>query len=770
MRSRLWTWGAVIAVLIVLGVVVLEVLPSRNAATTRAAQVARAGFVGGESCAGCHAREHRAWQASQHSRAMQHANDKTVLGDFEDARFSYAGVQTTFFRRDGAYFVRTDGADGKMAEFEIKYTFGVEPLQQYLIELPGRRLQALSIAWDARPASAGGGRWFHLYPGEHIDSGDELHWTKRQQNWNFMCADCHSVDVRKNFDAAKDAYATSWSDLSVGCEGCHGPGSAHVAWAKQPDPSVAHKGLTVALDERRDVRWSIDPVSGNATRSRARTTDREIEVCAQCHARRGQIAEDYVAGRPFLDHYMPALLTDPLYYADGQQRGEVYVWASFLQSRMYRHGVTCSDCHDPHTQKTRAQGDAVCAQCHSAAKYAATTHHHHEPASPGARCVSCHMPTTTYMGVDARRDHSFRIPRPERTVALGVPNACSGCHSKQDAKWAEQVVLGWYGHVPAGFQAFAPAFSAAQKNAPGAAASLAQVASDISQSPVARASAIERLAQLSDSATLMSAARRGVGDAHPLVRLAAIRLLEALPAGDRLPIGAPLLSDPMRAIRIEAARVLAPAIPGASNMAQHAAWRTASEEFVAAQRYNADRPESMVVLGSFEAALRQFDDAQAAFAAARALDPAFVPAYVNAAEALRVSGREADAEAMLRDGVQKVPRDAALHHALGLALARRKEPAGAMRELDLAARLAQDEPRYVYVYAVALNSYGRSRDAVRVLERAIERFPRQRDMLVALVTFHRDAGNRAAARAMATRLVEAFPDDAEAKSLLQSVE
>ena len=162
---------------------------------------------------------------------MQEATQATVLGDFADASFTQYGVTSKFFRKDGRFFVRTDGADGALADFEVKYTFGVHPLQQYLIGFPDGRMQALSIAWDARPREQGGRRWFHLYPDERIDHHDPLHWTRLSQNWNFACAECHSTNLRRNYDAQGDRFATTWSDLSVGCESCHGPGSDHVTWA-----------------------------------------------------------------------------------------------------------------------------------------------------------------------------------------------------------------------------------------------------------------------------------------------------------------------------------------------------------------------------------------------------------------------------------------------------------------------------------------------------------------------------------------------------------
>ncbi len=369
---------------------------------------------------------------------MQHATEQTVLGNFNDATYSFQGVQSSFFRRDGRYFIRTDGPDGQLADFEVKYTFGVAPLQQYLVELPGGRLQAVSVTWDARPREQGGQRWFRQYPNEKIDHTDELHWTRRAQNWNFMCADCHSTQVSKGYDAADDSFKTTTPKSRSVAKRATGP-APHTSNGPGARAADAGKGLTVQLDERRGVTWGRNAATGQPVRSKPRTTEREIEVCAQCHARRAQIAEGYQPGRPFMDHYLPSLLVPGLYHADGQQQDEVFIWGSWLQSRMHAAGVTCSDCHDPHTQKLRAPGNTVCAQCHDASKYDASTHHRHQQGAAGAQCANCHMPQNTYMVVDPRRDHSMRVPRPDESVALGVPNACNACHTDRDAKWAAAI-------------------------------------------------------------------------------------------------------------------------------------------------------------------------------------------------------------------------------------------------------------------------------------------------------------------------------------------
>ena len=397
----------------------------------------------------CHAREAERWKGSDHARAMQPANSATVLGNFDHATFEKDGVTSTFFSRDGEYFVRTDGPDGQLHDYKIDYTFGVDPLQQYLIAFPNGRYQALSIAWDSRPAAAGGQRWFHLYPQEKIDHRDILHWTGQLQNWNFMCADCHSTNLQKDYRLAEDRYQTTWSDINVSCEACHGPGSRHVAWAQdgpsgrpEPDPT---RGLVAPLKDTSGGVWAFPPGEAIARRTKPPSSRAEVETCGRCHARRGQVWGDYQPGQPLEQSYRGALLDASLYHADGQIRDEVYEYGSFLQSKMYQAGVTCSNCHEPHSGHLHAQGNALCAQCHLPAKYDGPQHHFHQADTKAAQCVSCHMIERFYMVLDGRRDHSFRVPRPDLSVKIGTPSVCTDCHAGRTAQWAADAVVQWYG-------------------------------------------------------------------------------------------------------------------------------------------------------------------------------------------------------------------------------------------------------------------------------------------------------------------------------------
>ncbi|MBP7981741.1 MAG: ammonia-forming cytochrome c nitrite reductase subunit c552 [Arenimonas sp.] len=737
--------------------------PSPTSAAVPPSAPIKADYLGSDACAGCHKVEFSAWQASQHAKAMQHADAKTVLGDFNNASFTYNGIVSEFFRKGDAYFVRTDGPDGKLAEFEIKYTFGLDPIQQYLVEFPDGRLQALSISWDSRPAGMGGQRWFHLYAGENVDASDELHWTRRAQNWNYMCSDCHSTDVRKNYDEATDTFNTSWKEISVGCEACHGPGSAHVQAAKAGGAHDPGK-LTAHFIERNGVSWIMDAATGNARRSEPRTGDAEIQVCAQCHARRGQVADGYRPGDAFHDYYRASALAPGLYHADGQQRDEVYIWGSFAQSKMNQAGVTCSDCHDPHTQKLRAEGNAVCAGCHMPAKYDSESHHRHPQGSTGAQCANCHMPETTYMQIDPRRDHSLRVPRPDLSIGSDTPNACNGCHRESDAAWAADAIKAW-GRQPKGHQQFAAAFASAADGKADANARLANIAAGLEHPGIARAGALELLAGYP---TPMSAfaAEKALSDADPLVRRAAVSALQNLPPERRLPLLAPLLNDPVRTVRMEAASALADGMQGA-DAEQQRAFVKAAGEFEAAQRFNADTPEARSALGSFYARQGRLAEGEARLQSALKLEPRFVPAYVNLADLYRVMGRDADSERTLRAGLAQAPQSAELHHALGLALVRLKRMPEALAELQRAALLAPENPRYAYVLAVALNSTGKATAALKELRRGLEQNPGNLDLLIAGASIGRDSGDSKAIREFVQQLINRYPNDPNVRQFLQ---
>jgi len=746
MRTIVATIPAIFALLLLCG------CGDADAPTETAAPVpVTAGYVGGTACADCHDAEFRLWVGSHHDLAMQAADEATVLGDFDAARFEYGGVTTEFYRRDGRFYVRTDGADGELAEFEVTHAFGVDPLQQYLVPLQDGRLQALPIAWDSRPAERGGERWFHLYGGEALGHEDPLHWTGTFMNWNTSCAECHSTDLRKRYAAASDTFDTAFSSIDVDCEACHGPGSLHV---------INPQGEKLALDRDSGAQWSFAPGAAIASRSAPRDNDVQVETCAQCHSRRGQLVDGFRAGMPLLDAFRPSLLDAGLYFADGQILDEVYVYGSFLQSRMYAAGVTCSDCHDPHSARLRGEGNAVCAQCHLPAVFDTSGHDHH---APGMQCVDCHMPARTYMVVDPRRDHSFRVPRPDLSTELAAPNACNGCHDDRTESWAAGQVTAWFPdgrrHEPHYGEALAAGRNWARDRAP----RLLELIADDRAPAIVRATAIGLLARQPDDMALTVFAR-ALDDPSPLVRLAAIDACAVAPAELRVSALQPFLADPLLALRVAAAHALAP-VRAEIPQAQRAVLDDALDEYRQSQVFNSDRAEGFVNLAGLEANAGDANDAIATLETAVERHPYFVAAYVNLADLYRRTGREADALAVLREAVRQTPEDAAGHIALGLAQVRSGEGADALARFRHAVELDPDAPYYRYVLGVALNSLAAADEALETLRAANRRFPGYAEITFLLTTILRDEGRVDEARRFAREFVELAPRDPRALAL-----
>ncbi len=731
-------------------------------------------YTGASSCADCHQAEYDAWVGSHHDLAMDHATVDTVLGDFDDAAFEHDGVVSAFSRRGDEFWVRTEGPDGAPTDYRVDYVFGVDPLQQYLVAFPGGRYQALPIAWDARTTSQNGQGWFHLYSEETPAPGDPLHWTGINQNWNYMCAECHSTDLRKGYDASSDTYDTTWAEIDVSCEACHGPGSRHVGWARHVEglegealeAAWGDAGLVVQLGERDDPVWTFDE-TGIARRQPARTSGTQVETCGRCHSRRGVLRADYEHGAPLADSHRVSLLEGGLYHPDGQILDEVYVYGSFLQSRMYAEGVTCSDCHDPHSGGLWNEGNAVCAKCHLPAKYDSEAHHRHDPESPAGECVRCHMRSETYMVVDPRRDHSFRVPRPDLSLELGTPNGCTDCHRETSPEWAAESFREWYPERAAAPH-YGRAIHAGRSAQPDAGRQLEAIASDPGQPGIVRASAISLLAGRLDarSANTLGGAAR---DPDPLVRMATATVLPELEPETALATGRPLLDDPLLSVRVAAANSLLEIPARLVGPDDAAALGAALEELRATQLVNADRPEARIVLGALHARAGELAEARAEYERALELAPWSSTARINFADLHRQTGNEAEAERLLREAVDLEPESADAHHALGLALVRQGRPEEALDELALAAELAPESLRYGYVHAVAAHSTGRIPRAIRVLETLHQRWPENPEVVVALANFYAQMGGFVEAEAWAETLVELMPGDPQAEALLAQI-
>lgn len=714
-------------------------------------------YVDNQLCLECHKKAFADWTASDHQMAMALPSDETVRGNF-NTQFSNYGVTTRFFKKDGKFFVNTETGDGGLADFEIKYTFGIRPLQQYLVEFPGGRLQTLGTAWDTNKQ-----KWFHIYPNERIKPDDPLHWTKVYQNWNLMCADCHSTNLRKNYDPQTETYKTSWDVINVSCQSCHGPGSAHVKWARHHEPRTSNKaeaiGLVVNLK-------SSDPHD-------------QTDACLPCHTRRARLTAADWMGQPVLDTFLPALLTEQLYYADGQFLEEDYEYGSFLQTKMYNDGVRCVDCHDAHTLKKKAEGNALCAQCHSERAdrrfpklipkvYDTPAHHFHKPDSAGAQCINCHMSAKNYMVVDARRDHSFRIPRPDLTIKIGTPNACNACHKDKTPKWAADLVAKWYGPNRRQETHYGEVIAAGRARKPEAAPQLIALVRDKNIPAIVRATGVDLMQGYGPEVTqaLIDATK----DPEPLVRVTAVDQLDRLTPDEKLSVVTPLLRDPIRAVRIQAARVLTAAPFDRLEPARRQEFDSALAEYKLAQIYNADIPGGNLNLAVVETNLKQFDSAVEHYKIAIRLDPDFMPARVNLGNLYNQMGRNADAEAQFREAIARAPNNGDLHYSLGLLLAEETRIDEALSELSKAAALMPSRARVQYNYALALQQTGKMKEAEAVLLKGYKLNSQDPDMVNALALFYAQQQRWDQAVVYAQALIKLMPNAPEPMQMLKRIE
>jgi hypothetical protein len=560
------------------------------------------------------------------------------------------------------------------------------------VKFPNGRLQTLPLCWDNRPKQKGGQRWFHIYPDQRIKPDDPLFWAGPMQNWNSQCAECHSTNLKKNYDPQEDAYHTTFAQIDVSCEACHGPGSKHLEWAEaeqggwygsensdSADASGGESdgnkgsddnteqlndmGLTVSLTPDEPVAWVQNPKTSLPQRKPpvGDKPRKVMQTCARCHARRSVMSEKFLPGDDWLQTHRPTLLEQPAYHVDGRIEGEVYVWGSFRQSKMYHKGVGCVDCHNAHSLELKLPKEQMCLRCHNGSKYDTPDHHFHKPESKGSSCINCHMPEETFMVVDDRRDHSFRIPRPDRSKKLGTPNTCNDCHQDKSVQWALKHYRDWWGEPKQPDKPWAFALDAAWEGQPGARRKLNRAAQRGANVAIARATALGRL-QSYPARQSLGTIKRLIESDETLLRLAAVRALRAYQgqrqAQLRWRVGATALDDPSRLVRTSAARVLAGTqrtLPGANRSKRY---QQALEELKASHRRNADQAATWVSRGNLQLALNRQDKAIEAYRTAIEQNVHYIAGYTNLADLYRRRNNEQQVQQVLKQGLARAPEAA----------------------------------------------------------------------------------------------------------------
>jgi tetratricopeptide (TPR) repeat protein len=722
-------------------------------------------FVGRKSCIACHKKEDDLWVGSHHDLAMDIATEKTVLGNFDNYEFKHHGLTHRMFRKDGKFYIHTQGPGGKFKDFQITHTFGYTPLQQYLVPFEGGRMQCLPIAWDTEKK-----KWFHLgdtvYSGQEIRPDNWLYWTNQAQNWNGMCADCHSTNLKKNYDPATNTFNTTWSEIDVSCEACHGPSSDHIEWANLPEgsrPADVNTGLVV----------------------RTRNLDNRelLNVCARCHSRRSIMGDYENNNEDLLNFMIPQLITQPIYHADGQILDEDYEYGSFTQSKMFEKGIKCSDCHDVHSVRTLKANNQLCFKCHRPDLYDTPRHHFHKmedenataplinkgkpeyKQGTGSQCVNCHMMGRFYMGNDYRRDHSFRIPRPDLTLSIGTPNACNDCHKDKSAAWSQGFMEKWYGTKKRPH--YGETFAAAFHGDPGAVPILVQYAANELVPLMVRATSVTLLGNYNDSIS-GKAIEKALSDPASLIRHSAVMSYRPVDAGSFEKLMIPLLNDPVRGIRVEAAIRLSQVPEDRLSDPARKAMKAGLKEYEDINLYTSDFAGGRFNLGIMYANAGDLDRAAKSYEEALKIDGLFNRAKVNLAGVYNQQGKNSEAEKLLRQVLVENPEIKDINYSLALLLAEMGKIEESRKYFLKAVALIPENPRILYNLALLENSQGNFNQAEKYLLSALKKEPDNYDFLYAAGTLYLAQKQNATAAFYARQIMEKYPQNPVGRQLLES--
>ncbi len=698
-------------------------------------------FVGDQQCKSCHAAEYGAWAGSGHFKAMLTANDSTVEGDFSGKTLVADGVTSKFFKRDGKYFINTQGPDGKNQDFEIKYTFGYYPLQQYLVEFPGGKMQATRASWDVKNR-----KWFHQYAGQRLPPHDWLHWTGNAQNWNTMCARCHSTNLQKNYNNEADSFHTQYSEVNVSCETCHGPGKLHIDYINGDDYKKGNK-----------TKGSFADLGKNTGQVA------QVNTCTPCHARVTEISPHHIQSTELLDNYIPEIPTTEHFYADGQANDEDFTYTSFAQSKMFRQGVKCSNCHEPHTAKLLFPGNQLCMQCHTKS-YDSPSHTFHPIGSAGAACRNCHMPGKFYMGNDFRYDHTFRVPRPDLSVKYGTPNACTNCHEKKSDQWAADAILKWYG--PNRKYHYSEDLIPGSRMDENSEAHLIRLLKDTSVPDIVKAASANYLGNIQTSNSL-NALLYCLNQHDAGLRYRALKSLSGFPPDQWINAAGPLLQDSIRAIRIGAADLFISLPANQIPTAYYDAFVKAKTELDEYLMYQSDFAMGKVMLGDYYLKQNNYYAAIKFYQQGLKKDTALNYARLNLSVAYNLSQQNALALQVLQEAVRVEPKNERAWFNLALLYNEMNNKEGAEKSLAKAVDLKSVNPRVYYNYGLLLQQSGKNKQAVEIYIQGLRIAPEDEQLNYALALLYLQTRQDDKAREHAAILKKYFPDKSDYQKMYQ---
>jgi tetratricopeptide (TPR) repeat protein len=731
-----------VVLLIIFRVFIVDSCSSKDAKYTEI-ESQNIAYVGDQSCKKCHSTEFKEWKQSHHYMSMLPPNDSTVKGDFNNVTFTADGVTSRFYKKGTKFFINTEGDDGKNHDFEVKYIFGFTPLQQYLIEFPGGRMQVPRLSWDVNKK-----KWFNQYAGQKIPSHDWLHWTGNAQNWNTMCATCHSTNLKKNYDVASDTYKTSYNIINVSCESCHGPGKEHVDF------------MNGDYKSGKKVAGSFLKLAKNSGQKE------ELNTCAPCHARMSELNGSHIDSDEIMDNYIPQIPDTEFYHADGQVDDEDYIYTSFLQSRMFHKGVTCGTCHNPHSTKLKRNGNQTCTLCHVPAQYDTPKHTFHTKGGAATECKNCHMPGKLYMGNDLRHDHSFRVPRPDLSVKYGTPNACSNCHKDKSEKALADAVIKWYG--PKRKYHFAEDLVPGSRLDANSEKHLTNIIDNKFVPKIIKATATFYLGSIETQSSLNTILARLVSK-EAQIRYRALRSLASFPVESWTDAVGPLLSDKIRAVRIAAADLYI-TIPAAQIPSQYAkAFSLAKVELEKSLIYQTDFSTGNVMLADYYLKMQDYPNAEKFYLRGLKKDSNMNYALLNLSVVYNLQGKNKQALQALESALKNDPKNERVYYNMALLYNEMNNIPAAEKSFAKAVELKSMNPKVYYNYGLLLNQNKKFKEAESILLKGIKLNPSDAELHYALTFVYIQTNNKAKALQTVIRLKQLDPNNPNYQQLFKNL-
>lgn len=696
-------------------------------------------FLGDQKCKECHLDEYMQWQGSHHDKAMQIAIDTTILGNFDNVKFKSQGVINHFFKKDSTYYVNTEGPDGNYHDYKIEYTYGVKPLQQYIVKFPNGHLQCLRTAWDTEKKV-----WFDLYPDFKVVHSEWLHWSRGGLNWNTMCSDCHSTNVRKNYSQKDHSYDTKYALINVSCEACHGPGKMHVANAIRQ--GVNYKNLD-------DLK-----MASNIDKKEL------VDQCARCHMRREQISSHFNFEGTMLDHYFPELLNTRTYHPDGQILDEVYVYGSFVQSKMYQNNVSCNDCHNSHSLKLKFDGNQLCLQCHVPETYNTPSHHFHNMNTEASQCINCHMTGKYYMVNDFRRDHSFRVPRPDLSIKYGTPNACTGCHEDKDNEWAWEHFKKNYGQPKNKHfsDLLAPGLLGTQNGLE----ALEELAKDTVYPDMARASAVRGMESYLHNNSI-NALIGFLNDKSPLVRGASLDVIGNIEVThNNLLRLLHLLEDEKRSVRVKAFFALSTIDEILIPQDHKETYEKAKKEFEIYLNSISDFVGGRIKRANYHLKKGDLNAAIKGYESAIEIDEINNLARTTLANLYYRNGQITEAEKAFQTIIEQEPEYGPTYYSYGLLLAELNRIPEAINQLTVASSHMPENTRVYYNLSLLFDKLNDLNKAESTVVQGLKQNPNSEDLLYMLAYIYSKDNKIEKALSITKRLVQLFPDNPNYRAMM----